>query len=141
MVVAAEAAAAEAPTATEACIAVGVEATSKSVRQLIRDARAKFARRADFYVETHATAAAVAASKGDARPAEWALEHIAEEGERIVDSVKVAAPLAPAAVNIGIAIGGIGQPQVQSTRLLPAEDSDILPQLRTDAAVAAELMP
>lgn len=129
-----------APTPTEACIAAGVEATSKSVREMIRDARARFASRAAFYVEMHAEAAAMAAARGDARPAEWALERIADGDARVVDSVKQAPVQAPAAVNIGIVLGGVGQSQ-PVVRQLPAEDSDVLPPVTTAAAVTAELMP
>jgi hypothetical protein len=56
-----------------------------TVRAVIRFAREALARRAEDYVELHWVATVVAASKGDARPAQWALERIQAEGEHVVE--------------------------------------------------------
>lgn len=55
-----------------------------TVRCVIRAAREAFARHAEDYVELHWRGAVVAASKGDARPAQWALERIQAEDTHIV---------------------------------------------------------
>lgn len=137
-------------TPVAAAIAHGLEASGVSVRELVKSARNAFARRAEFYVEAHMTATTVAAQKGNAEPAQWALERIAEDGERIVDSPKATPTLQPAAVSIGIAIGGIpGGLQAATTANLPmqvnvveaVDPRELPPQERTEAAVFAELLP
>lgn len=137
-------------TPVAAAIAHGLEASGVSVRELVKSARSAFARRAEFYVEAHATATIIAAQKGNAEPAQWALERIAEDGERVVDSPKMAPTLQPAAVSIGIAIGGIpgglhaaatANPPMQVSVVDKVDPSELPPQARTDSAVFAELLP
>lgn len=127
--------------AEEAAVHFGVDASGRTVKELVKSARALFARRAEFYVEAHAQATLVAAGKGDASPAEWALERIAEAGERIVDPPKADVGR-PAAVSIGIQLGGMpstAHQTVDAELVTPAE----LPRLETPKAadVPAELMP
>lgn len=102
---------------------VGVSTDGKTVRQVIGIAREAFARRAQDYVDLHFEAAEVAAKKGDAGPAQWALERIAEAGQHVVDTAKQA-PQQPT-LQIGIAIGGVPQPG----RALPAAsiDAELIP--------------
>lgn len=91
----------------KAAAAVGVDATGKSVKELIAVARAAFARRATDYVDLHFQAASVAAEDGDARPAQWAIENIVEGTDRIIEPAKSVPQSQPTGVRIGIAIGGI----------------------------------
>lgn len=66
-------------------IAVLVKRDVCIVRFVIRAAREAFARHAEDYVELHWHGAVVAASKGDAGPAAWALERIQADGKRVID--------------------------------------------------------
>jgi hypothetical protein len=92
----------------KAAIAAGASADGRSVKALVRTARELFARRAEFYVEAHAAATTIAAQDGNAGPAQWALEHIAEDGERVVDLPKTGGTAAPVQVYFGnIALGGL----------------------------------
>ena len=79
--------------------------TRGTVNQIIKAARTRLAERACEYVDLHTQAARVAAADGDAKPAEWALTHIAEGADRVVDAER-AVPPGPS-VQIGIALGGI----------------------------------
>lgn len=79
------------------------------VRQTIREARKTMQERVDEYVDLHLLATKNAADKGDARPAEWALERIEEDGERVVSPPAAQAPTAMPTLAIGIALGGIPQ--------------------------------
>jgi hypothetical protein len=91
----------------------------RTVRGTIKAARASLAARAELYVELHAHAAAVAALAGDAKPAQWALERIAEEGERIIDPPQAEQPVAPTTFNIGFKIGGL--PEMTAQPVLTGE--------------------
>jgi hypothetical protein len=73
--------------------------TPEALRKAIRDARERLTSNAGLYVELHAKAATKAATRGDARPAQWALEHLSEGSERIVQP----APQAPA-VQVGVSV-------------------------------------
>src|SRR4029077_18155779 len=90
------------------------------------EARTTLQRRARYYLDLHAQAAAMAACEGDAKPAQWALERIAEEGDRVVDEPKSAAPAAPPQFNLGFVIGGMPMP-AQPKQLTAAD----LPMLVT----------
>mgnify|MGYP001610756385 CR=1 FL=1 len=96
--------------------------------RVIQAAREALARRAPDYVDLHFQAAEVAAAKGDARPIEWALSRIAEDGARIVDSE--AAAQAMPSLSIGIALGGVrgALPAVTVEELPPMAES---PELDT----------
>lgn len=81
----------------------------RKVREVMSAARETMQRRVGEYVEIHMVAAKVAAMKGDAEPAQWALENIAVEGERVVNPpVKNLPPPAPT-FNLGFNIGGMPQ--------------------------------
>lgn len=103
-------------------IAREVEADPRTVRDIIKAARKSLADRAEFYVEAHAVATVQAAIAGNAKPAQWALEHIAEEDARIIDPPKVEERQAPATFNIGFKMGGI--PEAADQRALPPASID-----------------
>jgi hypothetical protein len=81
----------------------------KRVKSVMKAAKSKMQAAVEEYVDIHLVAAKVAALKGDARPAEWALENIAVEGERVVDPPQKNVPQAAPTFNIGFAIGGMPQ--------------------------------
>ncbi len=87
--------------ATKAGVGVG------AVSEVIKGARLTLQQRAKFYVEAHAVATIAAAAEGNAKPAQWALERIAEGDDRIIDQPKADAATAPATFNIGFKIGGL----------------------------------
>ena len=91
-------------TPVEIAKAVGVSTNGRPVREAIKAARHALASAAETYVELHMLATEVAALKGDASPAQWALERIAEGADRVVDAPK-SGPSMPS-VQIGIALGG-----------------------------------
>ncbi len=98
--------------ATSIAIKAGVSADAGVVRQTIKAARTALQSRAEFYVEAHALATIAAAADGDAKPAQWALERIAEGEDRVVDPVKAEqAPAAPT-FNMGFVLGGVPMPVV-----------------------------
>ena len=99
----------QAETATPAEIAkkVGVSTSGRTVREAIKVARQALAGAAETYVELHMLATEVAALKGDASPAQWALERIAEGGARVVDAPKTGPT--GLGLRIGIAVGGVPQ--------------------------------
>jgi hypothetical protein len=90
--------------------AAGVSAEAGPVKAVIKAARRSLAERAEFYVEAHAIATMQAALDGDAKPAQWALERITEQGERIVDPAESEKPAAPPTFNIGFSLGGVPVP-------------------------------
>lgn len=97
-------------TPREIAVAAGVSAEAGPVKAVIKAARKSLAERAEFYVEAHAIATVQAALDGDAKPAQWALEHITEHGERIVDPAESEKPAAPPTFNIGFQLGGVPVP-------------------------------
>lgn len=112
-----------------AAVELGVEANGKPIKAVIKSAREALARRANDYADLHWNAAVMAAMKGDAGPAQWAIERIAEGGQRIIDAPK-SGPAAPT-LQIGIALGGMptapNQPRITAAELptleaAPAED-------------------
>jgi hypothetical protein len=76
-----------------------------TIKSVIKTARQTLQMRAADYVDAHWTATQVAAGQGDAKPAQWAMERIAEGEQRIVEKEKAGAS-APS-LQIGIAIGGM----------------------------------
>ena len=74
-------------------IAKMVKRDVATVRFVIRAAREALARRAEDFVEAYMTATVVAASKGDARPAQWLLERIHAEGVRVIELPCVQRPM------------------------------------------------
>ena len=102
-----------------------------TVRDCIQRARENFVATAEGYVEVHQQAVEGALSRRDfdtaAKHAEWALEHLSHEGQRVVDR-DVAETHVPKII-IGVALGGMGlptatEPTVTAT-LLNAHDDDI----------------
>ncbi len=85
---------------------LGTSIRAEKVRDVIKAARVALALRAQDYVDLHFQAASIAAESGDAKPSQWALTMIAEEGARIVDAPQVAQNKAPS-LQIGIALGGL----------------------------------
>lgn len=106
----------------DAAVKVGLDASGRTVREVVLSAREVFARHAKFYVEAHVIATQMAAEKGDAEPAQWALERIADSGERVFDPPKT--HTSPASVVLGIQIGGIPAPAHQSieTSIVTADE-------------------
>lgn len=84
----------------------------RHVREVMSSAREQLQRRVGDYVEIHLVAAKVAAMKGNADPAQWALENIAVEGERVVAPAQKNLPPPPPTFNLGFVIGGMPQPVV-----------------------------
>lgn len=94
-------------TPKQIAVEAGTSTDAKLVKGIIKSARRSLTERAEFYVEAHAIATMQAALEGDARPAQWALEHIGEGGDRVVDAPKKEeAPSAPT-FNIGFQLGGV----------------------------------
>lgn len=122
----------------DAAVATGVAVDSRPVRELVQEAREKFHRRVDDYVEIHLTASKMAALDGDAKPAQWALERIAAEGVRVFDQPDAAAAAKPASVSIGIRIGGIPQPADQAIETTTVTARELPPM---ESPVATEYMP
>ena len=116
-------------TPVEIAKAVGVSTSGRPVREAIKVARQTLAGAAEKYVELHMLATEVAALKGDAAPAQWALERIAEGGARVVDAPK-AGPTGPG-LRIGIAVGGVPRslpPTVDISEIsVPADATDVTP--------------
>lgn len=94
-------------TPKQIAIEAGVSTDATVVKTVIKAARKSLAERAEFYVEAHAIATMQAALEGDAKPAQWALEHIAESGDRIIDPPQKEAPQVAPTFNIGFPIGGV----------------------------------
>jgi predicted component of type VI protein secretion system len=110
-----------------------LERTPEALRKAIRDARELLVSRSSQYVELHQEAAARAAKRGDARPAQWALEHVSMAGERIVEPAPQAA-----AVNVGVQVvlPTFAAPLVSQNPALPAH-----PENFEVDALDAQLLP
>lgn len=109
----------DAKTPAEIAVKVGVSTNGRAVRATIRAARESLQQNAERYVELHMLATEKAALDGDAGPAQWALERIAEKGDRIVDTPKSAGVMP--SLQIGIQVGG-----VPPTHAITAEELPIL---------------
>jgi hypothetical protein len=85
--------------------------TPQTTRTIIERARDRFAEAAEDYVEAHITATQQALAEGEfdvaARASQWAMEHLASEGVRVVE--KAEAVSTQPKVMIGINLGGIGR--------------------------------
>lgn len=127
----------EGKTPAEIGAAAGRGVESKAAREIVLAARERLARGAERFVEALEVAAATAAAEGDAKPAIWALEHIAVDDARVVDAEK-AAPAAPTA-HFNILLGGITPAQAQVTSA-PAPAA-ALPAAVEGETVPEELMP
>jgi len=101
-----------------------IEAAHLTVAQLehTRDTARKFlASKQLEYAQMHLEGARTAASKGDTRPAEWALTHVKTEGKTAVDPpAKDAAAGSGVRVFLGINIGGLPQEAV-TAEIIPME--------------------
>lgn len=109
-------------TASEIAIQTGAGSDGRSVREVIRSAKSALQSRAEFYVKAHALATIRAAAEGDAKPAQWALEHISEGADRVVEPEAVAPPAAPPTFQVGFILGGIPQPAI------PVQAIDVTPK-------------
>lgn len=109
--------------ASEAAVSLGIDASGRPIKVVIKAAREALARRAADYANLHWQASVMAAMKGDAGPAQWAIERIAEGGQRIIDAPK-SGPAAPT-LQIGIALGGMptapNQPRITSADMPPID--------------------
>lgn len=116
-------------------LAIALGRQPGTIRKEIISARERLQERSTDYADLHFKAAQIAASDGNAGPAQWALERISaptEDGkgvERIVQPLKTTedGPKMPV-VNIGIALGGIAAgAQLKSTQKaeLPPIDVEI----------------
>lgn len=94
-------------TPKQIAIEAGVGTDATVVKQVIKAARRSLVDRAEFYVEAHAIATLQAALDGDAKPAQWALERITEQGERIVDAPEAEKQQVAPTFNIGFQLGGV----------------------------------
>lgn len=99
------------PSIEDMAAAVGAGQDGRRVKDIMRTAKSALQQAVGEYVEIHKVAAKVAAMKGDSRPAEWALENIAVEGERVVDPPQKNLPPAAPTFNLGFVIGGMPRQQ------------------------------
>lgn len=94
-------------TVGEMAAEAGLSQDGRKVRDIMETAKEKMQRRVGEYVDIHMVAAKVAALKGDAEPAQWALENIAVEGERVVTPPQKNLPPVAPTFNLGFVIGGM----------------------------------
>lgn len=87
--------------------ATGTSTSGRAVREVIKSARTALQARAEFYVEAHAMATIAAAAEGNSKPAEWALTHIAEGEDRVVDPEKKETTQVAPTFNLGFVLGGV----------------------------------
>lgn len=84
-----------------------------ALRKFIKEARAKFTKRAGQYLDIHLNSTAAALSAGEfdvaARHAEWAIEALGDKEERVVERAPKAAPMAPPSqpIVVGVNLGGV----------------------------------
>lgn len=94
-------------TVPETAARIGAGQDGSRVKAIMKTAREVIRERLTEYVDIHLVAAKVAALKGDAGPAEWALENLDVDGERVVTPPsKNQAPTAPT-FNLGFVLGGM----------------------------------
>lgn len=103
---------------TDIAANAGCGQDGRKVREIMATARETLQRRVEDYVEIHVVAAKVAAMKGNAEPAQWALENIAVEGVRVVDPPQKHVQQTAPTFNLGFMIGGMPQ----RVALPPASD-------------------
>ena len=81
--------------------------TEESLKRAIQTAREALVAAAPSYVELHQKAAKKAAGRGDARPAQWALENLSLGGERVVEPAeKQAGPGLSVNILLSTPLGG-----------------------------------
>lgn len=122
-------------TPAQVAIATGTSTDGRKVREVIRTARELMQRNVQRYVELHLSAAEVAAAEGDAGPAQWALERIAEGNDRVVDPPKGGGLQTPS-LRIGIAVAGV--PAARAVESAPVTAAE-LPPLEAD--VVSDVVP
>lgn len=112
-------------------LGIALGKSPKAIENAIIKAHEKFAMRAEAYVDLHMEATVEAAAQGDAKPAQWALEHIVGKDEkgkkvRIVEPAEKAADSGPRMpiVNIGVQLGGIA-PGASLTPIIRTEVIDV----------------
>ena len=94
-----------------------VPVTSVSaLKVLVRKARQRFIENADRYMKTHVEVVEKAFNTGEldlaARHAEWALDRMADDGERVTDPPSKSTTVQtspPQTLNVGVALGGMPQ--------------------------------
>lgn len=94
----------------DTAIALHAGTDGKRTRAIIDKAKDKLAARLDDYLDAHMIATQQAALEGDAKPAQWAIENIAIEGERAVDPPAKNLPPPAPTFNLGFVVGGMPQP-------------------------------
>lgn len=86
--------------------------TERSLKQLIRKAREKFAENAGLYVDMHRGAVSAALETGEfetaIKAAQWAMENLGEDEERIIQKPMERTAEGPR-VLIGVQVGGMKQ--------------------------------
>jgi hypothetical protein len=94
-------------TVPETAARLGAGQDGRRVKELLKTAREVIRERIGEYVDIHLVGAKVAALKGDTRPAEWALENLDVDGERVVTAPNKNPPQVAPTFNLGFMIGGI----------------------------------
>lgn len=61
--------------------------TPEALKKAIIDARTRMVSRVGEYTDIHLEAAKKAAKYGNSKPAEWALEHLKQDGERVIEVI------------------------------------------------------
>lgn len=129
------------PEASNTAIAREVNRHPETVAKVIKTARAVLGNLAEEYALSHIETVRQALKNGDAkslavaaRATQWALESISQDGQRVVDVAKTAAPAAPAEFKIGIAVGGVPLPSGTGGRTKTADEF-------VDALPPAEVAP
>src|SRR5690606_23537733 len=103
----------------------------------VKALKAKLALNLPAYADLHLKAAAVAAREGDAKPAQWALEHITDpEGGRVAQpAAKAVAEKSGGSggvkVFIGVKVGGLPRQAIEAT-VVSAEDVPVLEDTEED---------
>jgi hypothetical protein len=122
------------PRLSAAAIAKVIGKRKATVAVLLHDARLTLSERLPFYVDMHAKAAAVAAAKGDAGPAQWVLENVSAQDEngtevRVIDRPQVALA-SGLTVNVGLGLANIpsAPAALGPAPSLPIEVVDVTPK-------------
>lgn len=120
-------------------IAALVQRDTKAIKDIIKTARQNFQNKAAQYVEAHWEATQVASAMGDAKPAQWALEHLAEGEQRVVEREKAGS--SSPSIQIGIALGGVPTPATAVfSAPLPAQPA--LPEpVEAEVIIPEDLLP
>lgn len=108
-------------TIPETAARLGAGQDGRRTKELLQTAREVIRERIGEYVDIHLVGAKVAALKGDTRPAEWALENLDVDGERVVTAPNKNPPQVAPTFNLGFVIGGI---PAQAKQLPPATSKE-----------------